>query len=78
MIGSGRETDFWGCLLPVKFGSRLSGSNIKGILLAENTRSAKINEGPFSLVFSLTEKVAQCRLMIDTRSIIEKPGSFID
>ena len=33
-------------------------------LLAVNSRSTKINKGPFLLVFSLTENIAQCRFMI--------------
>jgi len=33
-------------------------------LLAEGSRSAKINEGPFTLEFSLIGKYSQGRLMI--------------
>ena len=33
-------------------------------LCAVNSRSTKINEGLFLLIFSLTENIAQCRFMI--------------
>ena len=44
--------------------SDYSVKSIGSPLRAENALSVKISEDPFSLIFSLTEKAAQCRFMI--------------
>ena len=46
-------------------------------LLAEGSRSAKINEGPFTLEFSLIGKYSQGRLMIACGSCCENNESLL-
>ncbi len=41
-------------------------------LCAGNARSTKINEGPLLRIFSLLEKVVQCRLMIESGCLLLK------